>query len=91
VGHTWPWYALALVSAYWLTSPGFDAAMRRVARIASQANAEHSSAARISAAPVTDSSQFLTTLRCPFRPAPARTGAPLPRAWSSPPGDEEAW
>lgn len=91
MGHTWPWYALALVGAYWLTSLGFDAVMRRVARLASQASAEHRSAARTSAAPVTDSPQPLIVLRCSAHPAPARTGPPPPGAWSGLPRDGEAW
>lgn len=34
------WYALALVGAYRMTALGFDAVVRRIVRIASQATAE---------------------------------------------------
>ncbi|MGP8296856.1 hypothetical protein ACTPOK_02585 [Streptomyces inhibens] len=41
LGHSWPWYALALVGVYRLTATGLDALVRRVVRTASQARAEH--------------------------------------------------
>lgn len=44
MGHPWTWYALALVGAYQLTAAGFDAIVRRVVRIASQAKSELRSA-----------------------------------------------
>ncbi len=41
LGHSWPWYALALVGVHRLTATGLDALVRRVVRTASQARAEH--------------------------------------------------
>lgn len=36
------WYVLAVVGAYRMTAVGFDAVVRRIVRLASQATAEHS-------------------------------------------------
>lgn len=37
LGHSWPWYALAVFGAYRLTAAGLDALVRRVTHTALQA------------------------------------------------------
>lgn len=53
MGLNWAWYALALVGAYRMTAAGFEAVVRHTVRIASQASAEHRSAAPAAVPPAT--------------------------------------
>jgi hypothetical protein len=52
VGLHWAWYALALVGVYRMTAAGFEAVVRHIVRIASQASAEHRSATPTAGPPV---------------------------------------
>ncbi|GAU70421.1 putative hypothetical protein [Streptomyces sp. NBRC 110611] len=51
LGHSWPWYALALLGVYRLTATGLDALVRHVVRTASQTRAEHHHATVATIAP----------------------------------------
>ncbi|MFG3552704.1 hypothetical protein [Streptomyces sp. NPDC047725] len=71
MGLHWAWYALALVGVYRMTAVGFDAAVRRVVRIASLARDEHRSRARVSAPPAaghTAPEPAASTAGLPFDP-----------------------
>ncbi|GHB68156.1 hypothetical protein GCM10010377_68840 [Streptomyces viridiviolaceus] len=77
MGLHWAWYALALVGVYRMTAVGFDAAVRRVVRIASLARDEHRSRARVSAPPAAGH---------PVPPASASTaGLPFDPGLAAPP------
>lgn len=81
LGHSWPWYALALVGVYRLTATGLDALVRRVVRTASQARAEHHRAvatARTAAAAPPRGSLVQDRTRCGASPHTAVPYAPLP-------------
>ncbi|MEV0981998.1 hypothetical protein [Streptomyces sp. NPDC049915] len=53
MGLHWAWHALAVAGACRMTAVAFDAAVRRVVRIASLARDEHRSRARVPAPPFT--------------------------------------
>ncbi|MEU9124007.1 hypothetical protein AB0C96_29785 [Streptomyces sp. NPDC048506] len=80
LGHSWPWYALALVGVYRLTATGLDALVRRVVRTASQARADHhhaTVAARTTVAPPQRGARTPDRPRCGA--SPDATVPPPPR------------
>jgi hypothetical protein len=76
VGLHWAWYALALVGVYRMTAVGFDAAVRRVVRIASLARDEHRSRARVPASPA--AGHPVPTATAPTRGLPFDPGLAAP-------------
>lgn len=76
LGHSWPWYALALVGVYRLTATGLDALVRRVVRTATQARAEHHAIVTARTAALLRRSPL--TQDRPRRSAPPDAGPPSP-------------